>query len=138
MHLPWKVVKVELPQLFDGQEFDKAIHVILSSKKKINLAKVRRQSNEDKLSFVFWIQGQYDKLREMEQTHLGSPPDAKLVQAGIKKLDVFGDLNSIDALAQGDILKWDAIQELPYEVVFTKLMKMAIEGDITKKLSKMK
>lgn len=38
------------------------------------------------------------------------------------RMGKFGVLNTIDSLAKEDILRWEAIERLPYMTVFTKLM----------------
>ena len=70
----------------------------------------------------------------MEEQYLFSPPDSKLLQAGIKELDVLEDYNLIDTLANGDILKWKKIRKMPYSEVFNKQLKNTIEGRINKRL----
>ncbi|RCH53937.1 hypothetical protein DJ568_15470 [Mucilaginibacter hurinus] len=44
------------------------------------------------------------------------------MQAGIESLDVFGALNTVDALADGDIMKWESICQMRYEKVYVKLL----------------
>lgn len=133
--LPYDVLKVEIPELFNNQQFEMAIFVILSNfKKSITFKQVKRESNSNKLLFVFWIREQYDKINKLEENYLYNPPDAKLLQAGIKELDVLGDVNTIDALANGDILKWKEIRQLSYNDVFNKLLKNTIEARINKRL----
>lgn len=133
-HLPYVMVKSEIPDLFKEEKFDEAIHKILISKKRIKFTKVLRQSVEDKLLFIFWIQEQYEKLNQLEQNYLASPPDPKLIRAGVQDLDELGIINIIDNLAQGDILRWSQVEQMPYEVVFTKLRKSAIESRIAKRM----
>ena len=42
--------------------------------------------------------------------------------AGIDKLAKFGVMIQIDKLAGGDVLKYDAIKQMPYNLCFTKLL----------------
>lgn len=133
--LPYEVVKNDIPNYFKNQEFEKAIYVVLNTiNKNITLRKVKRQPNNRKLLFIFWIRNQYDKINELEESYLFNPPDSKLLQAGIKELDVLGDVNTIDSLAGGDILKWEKIRNLPYSEVFNKMLKNTIEARINKRL----
>lgn len=48
-------------------------------------------------------------------------PDPDLDAAGIKEMERFGEAAIIDALAGGDVLKWSAIEAMPYKLVFMKL-----------------
>lgn len=47
--------------------------------------------------------------------------EADHVIAGIIKFEKYGVNNTIDALAGGDVLKWEEICLMPYQVVFMKL-----------------
>lgn len=139
VHLPYKVLKTELPDAMNSGDLERAILLVLRSKSpRLPLWRVKYLSNYKKLKFVFWIQDQYKILNELEAKYLQSAPDAKLVQAGIHELDILGDKNLIDNLAGGDVLKWEQVQQLPYEVVFDKQLKTVIEGRIASKLNKIK
>jgi len=133
--LPYVVLKKEVPDLFDSSKFDEAFYLILKNyKKNITFRRVKRVKNNEKLLFMLWIKDQYKKIDELESNYLVTPPDIKLLQAGIRDLDVLGDVNTIDILAGGDILKWELVRQLPYSEVFNKLLKNTIEGRINKKL----
>ena len=54
-----------------------------------------------------------------------------------QRMGRFGVLNIIDSLAEGDILKWDAIQKLPYLMVFTKLVKQNLENKIRTEMAEL-
>jgi hypothetical protein len=133
--LPYRVLKTEVPDMFDSQKFDDAFFSILKHyKKNITFKRVKKAPNNEKLLFMLWIRAQYARINEMEGQYLTNQPDIKLMQAGIKELDVLGDINTIDSLAGGDILKWESIRDLPYSEVFNKLLKNTIEARINKKL----
>lgn len=38
-----------------------------------------------------------------------------------ERMAIFGVLNLLDSLANGDVLKWEEIEKLPYQTVFVKL-----------------
>lgn len=42
-------------------------------------------------------------------------------------------MNTVDALAGGDILKWESIQQLPYEKVYVKLLMNKTSADYQEK-----
>ena len=133
--LPYKILKKEVPNLFEEGKFDEAIHLILKHyKKNITFIRVKLEKNNIKLLFILWVKKQYELINETESKYLFNPPDMKLLQAGIRELDILGDINTIDALAEGDVLKWKEIESLPYETVFNKLLKNTIEARINKKL----
>lgn len=132
--LPYQTLKHDIPDLFKEGKFEEAMQRVLSIKKPISLKKVKRAANNKKLCFLLWIKEQYEKIGSMEQKYLFSQPDPKLLQAGIRELDVLEDINLIDNLAQGDLLKWDKIRKMPYSYIFNKQLKNTIEGRINKRL----
>jgi hypothetical protein len=56
-----------------------------------------------------------EKLLEYE-------PTSEEVRAGIEDFDQFGYFVTIDRLAGGDPLKYDAIVKLPFDVIYSKLL----------------
>lgn len=135
VHLSYKDLKETVPELFKENKYEEAMLLILKSvNKKVNFATVRASSNYDKLKFLFWIQDQYKQINLIEQQYLTLTPDSEMTAAGVNELDELGDTNLIDALAKGDILKWRAIKELPYEMIFDKQRKSTIESKIERKM----
>lgn len=133
--LKYQDLKHTIPDHFNNGEFEKAMHLILKHyDKSITFGKVRKAKNADKLCFLLWIKEQYEKIGKMEETYLYTPPDPKLMQAGIKELDVLEDINIVDNLAGGDILKWEKVRKMPYSEIFNKQLKNTIEGRINKRL----
>lgn len=59
---------------------------------------------------------------KLENKLLGKQPKPEHLQAGIKMFDKFGVLNTIDALAGGDVLKYKPVQQIEYNVIFSKLL----------------
>lgn len=43
-------------------------------------------------------------------------------RAGIKQFEPFRYINTVNSLSNGDVTKWDAILNLPYDRVLTKLL----------------
>ena len=133
--LPYQTLKHKIPDLFKIGEFEKAMYLILKHYgKNVTFGNVRKSRNSHKLCFLLWIKEQYEKIGKMEEQYLYSPPDSKLLQAGIRELDILEDYNLIDALAQGDILKWKKIRKMPYSEVFNKQLKNTIESRVNKRL----
>ena len=133
--LPWDVLKHEVPALFESNQLENAIHLVLKHyKKNITFTTVTKQKNSSKLMFLLWLRDQYTIINDVETKYLFTPPESKMLQAGIQQLDVLGDINTIDSLAQGDILKWRKIRQMKYSDVFNKQLKNTIESRINKKL----
>lgn len=137
--LPYELLKHEIPNLVKQAKFEQVIFEIVRLRRNtVTLQEIEQLDNHDKLMFVFWVNDQYQLIANLEQQYLSTPPDPKLVNAGIKDLDVLGDVNLIDSLAGGDILKWEAVRNLPYAMIFDKQLKTTIENRINKKLAKQK
>lgn len=133
--LPYKILKKRVPELFEEQKFEEAIYLILKHyKKNVTFIQIKLLKNNAKFLFLLWIKEQYHLINETESKYLYNPPDQKLLQAGIRELDILGDINTIDALAEGRVLDWEKIEALPYERVFNKLLKNTIEARINKRL----
>lgn len=60
-------------------------------------------------------------ISDIETKRLSAPENEDLVLAGIHKMRIYGDLNIINLLAGGDVLKWSEVEKLPYQHIFTKL-----------------
>lgn len=79
------------------------------------------------------LTNEVQRVLEMEQQALqgeANPYEAQLQQAGADQLLPFKDLAIIDTLAQGDILRYEQVEALPYEVVFYSLYYKTIRQNI--------
>ena len=79
------------------------------------------------------LTNEVQRVLEMEQRALqgeSNPYEAQLQQAGADQLLPFKDLAIIDTLAQGDILRYEQVEALPYEVVFYSLYYKTIRQNI--------
>lgn len=139
IYLKWGLLKETLPDLFTKNDFEQLFFLMLLDRG-VNVFKsdVQRIEVNHAMSFILWLIDEMKTIRELESTYLRSDPDVKLLQSGINKLDQFGLMNTLDNLAKGDILKYDLIRELPYNVVFDKQYMEVVKSEIEKKLSKIK
>lgn len=132
---PWIVLKEQVPELLKDGRYEEAILLLLEGNfKDVKRRKVLKSQNSQKLTFIMWVFDQYHEINEMEGKYLYSTPDPKMMQAGIHELDPLGDVNLIDSLSDGDILKWDSIKKMRYSVIFDKRLKNTIEARINKRL----
>lgn len=135
----WGLVKERLPELFASGEFDKLFIELLEDRGYNFFAiTVRNISTKEAIKFILWIRDELEAIANLEKTYLVSSPSAKLFQAGINRLDQFGLMNTIDNLANGDVLKYDEVRKLRYNVVFDKQYRDIILKEIQEKLSKIK
>lgn len=54
-------------------------------------------------------------------------------KAGIESFKKFGYINTVDSLAGGDVLKWNDVLNLPYEMVFLKQLRNKTQEAYSKK-----
>ncbi len=129
-HLPFIYIKRHIPKNIQDSQFEQAFCLTLSKP----MEEILKIPPLDRFRLFLWLEHQYSKIHKMEESYLVSPPDMKLVAAGIRDLDVLGITNAIDMLAGGDVTKWSEIEQLPYSVCFEKQLKSTIEKRIEKKL----
>lgn len=135
----WGLVKERLPELFTKGEFDRLFFEMLRDRGyNVFMSAVQKMETNEAIKFILWIRDELEAIANLEKTYLVSSPSAKLFQAGINRLDQFGLLNTLDNLANGDILKYDEVRKLRYNVVFDKQYRDIIVKEIHEKLSKIK
>lgn len=139
IYLKWVLLKETLPELFQKNDFEQLFFLMLKDRGLHPFfIDVQRIEVNEAMSFILWLIDEMKTIRELESNYLRSDPDVKLLQAGINKLDQFGLMNTLDNLAKGDILKYDSIRELRYNVVFDKQYLEITKSEIEKKLAKIK
>lgn len=133
----FRFVKETAPDLIKQGEFEKLIYKCFIDRKIfIFEVDIHYFNFNDCLYFLFWIIDELKYWVQMEQTHLASDPDFDMLAAGIDKMNIFGELNTIDVLAGGDILKWDLVKSLPYKDIFDKQLKSLKESQFQKEYAK--
>lgn len=121
--LPYWMVKVEIADALQQGDIFGAVEVVVGEEV---------EQTKESAAFALWIFDSYKQILEMEEVALTSKPDQKLIDAGIERLNIFGELNVINTLAKGDILKYEEVKKLSYEDVFNKLLMDKIESEINK------
>lgn len=139
IYFKWGFLKETLPELFASNDFEKLFLLALKDRGiNLFLNDIQNINIVEAMSFILWIIDELKSIRELESNYLSSDPDIKMIQAGIHKLNQFGINNTLDNLAKGDILKYNEIRNLPYNVVFDKQYMEVTKSEIEKKLSKIK
>ena len=77
------------------------------------------------------------QLIEAENRLLSSAPTPLERKAGIQSFEKFKYINTVNSLAGGDITKWDAVLNMPYERVLTKLLLNKTEAEYQKRYSEL-
>lgn len=136
----WGFVKETLPYLFAKNDFEELFFLMLKDRgqKIFCLGDVRRVSVVDAMVFILWLIDEVKAINELEGQFLKSEPDAKMINAGIHKLDQFGIKNTLDNLTKGNIWEYDKIRNMPYNDVFDKQYMDVIKSEVEKKLIKIK
>lgn len=139
IYFKWGLVKEVVPELLVKGDLEQLYFLMLKDRG-INVFKIDVENIEvsEAMSFYLWIIDELKSIRELESNYLSSDPDIKMMQAGIHKLNQFGINNTLDNLAKGDILKYNEIRNLPYNVVFDKQYMEVTKSEIEKKLAKIK
>lgn len=133
----YSFVKRDLPELLSKGDFD---GVILAAVKDRGVGMFTCDVDlippKESMSFILWISDELKRINEMESNNLQSETDAELLSAGINEMTIFGELNTVDALAGGDITKHDAVWKMRYCDVFDKQLKNIYESRINKRVLK--
>lgn len=132
IYFPYGFVKIDLPSLLNENNIDEIINIICDIKD----ISVKKITDKEKISLTLWLIDELEAIGNLEQNYLSSQPEPELIASGIDELNVFGELNIIDSLAGGDILKWEQVKQLPYHSIFDKLRKDNIERKINKNYNK--
>jgi len=72
---------------------------------------------------------QLKDILEAESNRLGSEPTREQKLAGIDKFSEYGIMNTIDALAGGDLTKYEAIENMAYNLVFVKMARNKTQSE---------
>ena len=131
----YKFIKETLPNLIKSANFEKLIASCFRDRGiGFHDNEVNFLDHKKLLSFILWIKDELEAINQLEKNYLSGEPNIEMIASGIKELDIFGNINTIDQLAGGDVTKWEEISLLPYNVIFDKLYKTNIENEIQKKL----
>lgn len=85
-----------------------------------------------------WIVEEVEGIYEVEKEKLFKKPTNKQKAAGIEEFEQLDNIPTIDALANGNILEWDKILELPYGQVLRKMLLNKIQNEYNERYSKLK
>lgn len=126
-------VKETIPNLIKIANFEQLINECFKDR---GFAFGFENDNQKCLQFILWLKDELKSINDLETNYLTSDPDIDMISAGVNEMNQFGNLNVLDQLSGGDILKWEEIGKLQYAKVFDKLYKSTIENNIQKKLNK--
>ncbi len=83
--------------------------------------KIKSVSNNVKLAFYLWVRNELKIIQSLNESHLSTEPDAKMIAAGSSKLNELGEFVTIYQLAGEDLTKYNEIYNKPFDDVFKAL-----------------
>lgn len=86
-------------------------------------------------AFHNFVVRQIEKINELEKK-LVYEPDNTEIEAGIERFGQFGYFATVDALAGGDITKYDQVGAVDYATVYAKLLLNKAENEYRKAYNK--
>ena len=102
--------------------------------KKTSTQRIREKKWHEVFGLYNHIKNEVDVIVEREKI-LSYEPEADQVEAGIEMFQQFGVLTTIDVLADGNVLMWDAIEEKPYYLIFAKLQLESVKRVYNKNMA---
>lgn len=134
IHMPYWMVKVEIPELLKASKLTELIQKFTDEP----IKKICKQKHSELFAFVMWVKDELESIWKLESEYLSSPPDIDLVNAGIRELDELGEFNTIDNLVKewNGVYTHDQVKAMPYHFIFDKLRKNNIEAKVGKQYNK--
>src|SRR5690554_3664526 len=129
-HLPYIYVKRDIPNLIKESKFDESFSLTLAKP----ISEILKIPPLDRFRLLIWLENQYKIINEIEENYLVSPPDIKMIAAGVRDLDVLGLLNVTAMISRAFNYTIEQVEMLPYEKVFDLQLLMKLEKGIEKKL----
>ena len=134
IELPYGIVKKDLPAYQKRELISESVELIMQIQ--FPEFKIQNENANDVISFILWIKEQQEFLNEIEKINLHTEPEPEMLASGLQRLNDFGELVTIDALAKGNVLKYAEIQALPYFKVYEKLKLDKVNREIEKNYQK--
>lgn len=133
----FKFVKDIAPSLIKDGNFEKLIFQCFIDRKLFIFENdIQYFDFNECLYFLFWIIDDLKYWSEMEKQHLSSEPDFDMLAAGINEMNIFGDLNTTDAIAiKYGLTPWE-VENWSYQRVFDIQLKTVKEVKFQKEYNK--
>lgn len=135
---------VEVPELedwrfcdvmeFRGMEIIDAVFGIIGKHTAMIAEEILQEPANEFIAFLKFVELQFQKAVAYLEM-LKSEPDADKLSAGIDELDKFGEYNIYRSIDPNP-LNWDAISELSFNKIFTKLLMEKEYAQVQKNLDK--
>ncbi len=125
-HLPYIYVKRDIPNFIQESNFDEAFSLTLAKP----ISEVLKIPPLERFRLLIWLENQYKIINAIEEKYLVSPPDIKMIAAGIRDLDPLGVLNVTAMISRDFNYTIEQVEMLPFEKVFDLQLLMKRENEI--------
>ena len=129
----------EIKQLINSDDDADLIHII-TKVQGVEESEVLDMKIVEVFGLINSIQEQIQRIYKAELSSLSSDNTNIKWEAvnGSERIQKFGIYNTLNTLSNGDILKWNAILELPYADVFMKLLLDKTNNDLQTEMQNLK
>ncbi len=138
LHLKLKHVEFIKTNLYSDN--DENLIKIISLVQKIKKKEVYEMPIIEFFRLILSVKKQIKQISDAEQSSL-TPDEINIkweMVGGSEKMRKFGIYNTLEHLANGDILKYKEILNLPYSEVFTVLLMKKTASELSRKMDKIK
>lgn len=130
-HMPYWFVKVELNEYF--KQF-KLTYILERVFEYSNIdSEVCHVSTADQMKLICYLFNTLSDVFEGEKNIFNSIPDPLAVAAGSESFNAYKEYNTLKALANGDVTKFEQVKNTPYEYCLLMLMMNKTQADFDKK-----
>lgn len=130
----WGVVK-EIQQSLTLDGLDAICEAVRIGKGFKDITEVYSKSWRQVFGYFNYLQHGLERIAKMEEL-LNYEPTSEEMRAGIEEFNKFGVFVTIDRLAGGDPLKYEAITKMPYNIIYSKLLLSKTDSEFQKRYEK--
>lgn len=132
--LPFNFIRVRLPELFKLNNDIKVIEAIMLQQ--YRRFDINKAGWKQLIYFIKWVNIELANLNNAENDELSTPPDLKMLNAGVNKMNQFGYRPVIARIAKDWNMPIDDVWALPYHTIYSKMKEDKMWSDIQEKYNK--
>ncbi|WP_339875200.1 hypothetical protein [Olleya marilimosa] len=135
-----KLKEVEFIKNNLSNDDDEALFEILAMVQGVKESQILNTGIIEIFGLINSVKEQLERIQKAEASSLVSDNTNIKWETvnGSERMAKFGIYNTLDALSDGDILKWDAILELKFSDVFMKLLLNKTKNDLESEMNNIK
>jgi len=132
--LPFNFIRVVLPELFKHNNDIKVIEsIMLQQYRRFD---IKKSDWKQLIYFIKWVNIELANLNKAENDELSTPPDLKMMNAGVNKMNQFGYRPVIARIAKDWNMSIDDVWALPYHTIYSKMKEDKVWSEIQEKYNK--